>query len=919
MAGGSKASIPNDVRKTIQNIKEVASNHTDDEIYAMLQECSMDPDETAQKLLYQDTFHEVKRKRDKRRENQNVNNKEPTDSRWRPGMQVRGGGRGGRGGYTSRYTSHDANVGRNIYAGKENGLNSERGITSTLVPVTQETENKTTTPVSSHMAGKVDGACDAGHGSSTHGHGSQALGGSGIPTSEASNAAGIGKTGSAPPPAADLKSTPATATATSEPVGQVAPNSDQFLTNTTSASVSGVYSSASDPVLVPSLDTSIPGVVGTIKREVGGQRAAVETTAIDNRPMSQEFGTHPKINKSAFHDVPDSEHSPTINEKAVSESRNSFLQGKISNKSQGVERNQLVDVSQSASSTSRPGSSSSRPSSNYGNRSQQVIGPLKTVGPNKEWKPKQMNLNVAQTSSEAQPVTAEVNEQSPPASSAAGSEVSATKLRKKLEEVRLSDSHVIIPNHLHVPEAERCGLSFGSFDASFRLNSSFANGPDTDKSSTPLSESSQAIEESTEEPSSSNQNASSTMQGDYSEQPQSPTHMPENLTSAETDASAGAPPIPEYDQSKPETISPPGGPQYSVIHTSPSYATLGVMPPMLGSQFPAFESSETQAREASRIQGFVVQQPFDPSTSYYNSLYRPGADGDGRFSPFLSPGAATKYNSNITVLSSQTGQSQESGNSLVLSTAGPTLVTQSAGVMHSTIAVTQPSVPVFRQPGLHLSHYPPNYIPYSQYFSPFYVQTPAIHQFLSNAAFPQAGNIFPPPGAAAAAAAAPTFKYPYKPGTNTGNSPHVGMPGGYGPYGSTPTGYSPTPASTTGNSTGSEDLSAPQYKENNVFMTRQQSEGSAVWVPTTPGRDIPSLQASPFYNLPQGQVAYAPAQAGHGAFAGIYHPAQSVAAAPVHHPLLQQPQTMAGVDMVGAAGNVYQQPQQSTVNWANNY
>jgi hypothetical protein len=53
----------------IQNIKETtAGNYSEDEIIAMLHECNMDPDETAQRLLLQDPFHEVKKKRDKRKE-----------------------------------------------------------------------------------------------------------------------------------------------------------------------------------------------------------------------------------------------------------------------------------------------------------------------------------------------------------------------------------------------------------------------------------------------------------------------------------------------------------------------------------------------------------------------------------------------------------------------------------------------------------------------------------------------------------------------------------------------------------------------------------------------------------------------------------------------------------------------------------
>ncbi|MED6183052.1 hypothetical protein PIB30_034477 [Stylosanthes scabra] len=102
-SGGFRASIPSSVRKTIQNIKEITGNHSDEDIYAMLKECSMDPNETTQKLLHQDTFHEVKRKRDKRKEN--LNNRESVETRWRLGAQGRGP-RGGRGNFSSHNVSH---------------------------------------------------------------------------------------------------------------------------------------------------------------------------------------------------------------------------------------------------------------------------------------------------------------------------------------------------------------------------------------------------------------------------------------------------------------------------------------------------------------------------------------------------------------------------------------------------------------------------------------------------------------------------------------------------------------------------------------------------------------------------------------------------------------------------------------------
>ncbi|KAL5096712.1 hypothetical protein RYX36_001039 [Vicia faba] len=87
------------------------------------------------------------------------------------------------------------------------------------------------------------------------------------------------------------------------------------------------------------------------------------------------------------------------------------------------------------------------------------------------------------------------------------------------------------------------------------------------------------------------------------------------------------------------------------------------------------------------------------------------------------------------------------------------------------------------------------------------------------------------------------MKYPlpqYKPGTNAANSAHYVMPAAYGAYGSSPSGgYNPNSAETAGNSTSSEDLGSSQFKENNVYLNGQQSEGSAMWVAAS-GRDISS-------------------------------------------------------------------------------
>lgn len=60
--GGGKVSnvnaggVPASSRKVVQSLKEIV-NCSDLEIYAMLVECDMDPDETVNRLLAQGLFH----------------------------------------------------------------------------------------------------------------------------------------------------------------------------------------------------------------------------------------------------------------------------------------------------------------------------------------------------------------------------------------------------------------------------------------------------------------------------------------------------------------------------------------------------------------------------------------------------------------------------------------------------------------------------------------------------------------------------------------------------------------------------------------------------------------------------------------------------------------------------------------------
>ncbi|KAJ6404006.1 hypothetical protein OIU84_012242 [Salix udensis] len=610
--GGVRVSIPGNVRKTIQNIKEIAGNHSDEEIYAMLKECSMDPNETAQKLLYQDPFHEVKRKRDRKKEN--TNNREFGDSRWRSGMQGRGS-RGGRPSFSSSHTSHDIGGGRNSVAGRDNGTNhvAKKGAGSSLLA--SEEKHKETTPSASSSVVVANGPTAAVSGNTSATLASNLPSGSNQREVTLSPVA-VNKVGRAIYQI-DVDKAPAIAFGTGDACRDSIPSSNNSSMSVIPASSSKVCFSSSDPVLMLSNDSSHPGTVGTIKHEVGIHQTAGESAS--------EIG------------VP-------------------FMPGKMPSKNQGVGKSQLSDSSPPSFTSIQDGSSSSRPSSNYSSKSQLIIGPQK-VGSNKEWKPKATNSNVAQESgtaglSDISNIPLESGGHSQVSSGVHDSEEATAKLQKKLEELHLPQrQHVIIPHHIHVPESERNKLSFGSFDLSFGVTSSYVSGAESDKSSTPMSETSQGIEEPMEEQAESNQNTPVIPEeGIYPDHPQLPSHVPGNL-SAEVDVPSNTAPDHESKQ-KAALLS--GGQQYSVVHTSPGYS-FGFVPPMPGSQIVPIENSESQAHDVSHLPSFVVQQPFDP-TSYYAQFYRSSADSDGRVSPFPVPGVSSKYNGNVSVLPPHTSQ-----------------------------------------------------------------------------------------------------------------------------------------------------------------------------------------------------------------------------------------------------------------------
>ncbi|XP_057466416.1 GBF-interacting protein 1-like isoform X1 [Actinidia eriantha] len=678
MNNGARVLIPSNIRKTVQDIKEIARNHNDDDIYAMLQECNMDPDETAQRLLYLDTFQEVKKKRDFRKVN--VNGGFLEESRWRTGTQGRGF-RGGRG----------AGGARSVSARKENGVSMERGFKSSL-KVPEKMENSANSHVTNSSNISVNGPTSASNGSSSH--------------------------ESCPKPSAV------------------------------------VYSSASDPVVVPPLTSRNPGV-GVIKHGVSGQRTVAEPGAPDLVVNSS----------STAHDVAN-------NIQAASgdvTSMKAVLKEPLT-----VEKNQPLQPSQLSNLTTSYGSSEVI-SNQDGQSSQQLIGSSIVVA------------------SEAASLAVESDSQSLPVPevNVPVLEDVIPKLDTKLKKLHISARQpVVFPDHIQVSEDFMNGLTFGSLDLTVEQSVNCVDSLDDGKGSMPAPELLQENDKAPKQTSLSNLFLSSTVQeGDCYDNQHSPALVPGNSAHLEGNVSSGI--TPKYDQLKQDIMFSQGGPQFPFVPI-PNYG-YPFLQPIVGSQLVQCEGPECQT-----------------------------------------------------------------GNSLVSSTmVSTTTAPQTAGVGQSSIAVSQPHFPVFRQP------YPPNYFPFYPYFPPFYL-APNAQQFLGHSGFPQQPSIENVYLSPAAAAPGVKFSFPQgKLGITAGNLAQFGVPSAYNSY-------NPSPAVTSGSSAGNEDIVSSVLKENSLPTMAQQGEGPLVWLPPS-GRD--TLHANSFYHqLPPGQhVALSPPPAGQGPFAAIYH------------------------------------------------
>ncbi|XP_042052382.1 GBF-interacting protein 1-like isoform X3 [Salvia splendens] len=428
------------VRRTIQSIKEIVVNHSDADIYVALKEANMDPNETTQKLLNQDPFHEVKRRRDRKKENPVQNSFIPVEPKKNNDVERmlvkyntysdRSPRRGG----TTRNAASDAGGSREFRVVRDNRVN-HNSITDSKTGL-----NSTSTSPGVISSGPMKSGPPSGSGPQAPavvGNGRKEM---------------VGEKHFPVPSAISRVQTKA--------------NAPQLQsTNSSSSTVVGVYSSSSDPVHVPFLHSRPAANVGAIRREVGVVGSRRQSSENSVKPSSSQVTSLP--NTHSARDV---------------QSRESARSFNATSKNDHSNQNVAPDSAIAGPSAGRSFSSNS-----YGSRPHQLMGHQKAPQPNKEWKPK---ASVKPSANGPGVIGSPAKTVSPPADNPEDTKKEAADLPHNKSPLNLSKSdNVIIAAHIRVSEADRRRLTFGSlgteFDTSANLVGVAAN--DVEELSTDLS------------------------------------------------------------------------------------------------------------------------------------------------------------------------------------------------------------------------------------------------------------------------------------------------------------------------------------------------------------------------------------------------------------------------------------------------
>ncbi|KAK7255677.1 hypothetical protein RIF29_29094 [Crotalaria pallida] len=900
VSGGTQL-LSDGVRKTIESIKEIVGNHSDADIYVALKETNMDPNETTQKLLNQDPFHEVKRRRDRKKEtqntqNQNVGNKSSADPRRHsenvvnkssadprrhsenvvnkssadprrhsenvgnkssadPRRHSENGGQGVKFHAPSERNVRRANYSRNTLPGtgrefrvvRDNRVNR---IYKEVKPPSLQCSTSTNEQLNANTSEKGFSSTSTNQRSSGARNSSQALNGSSDShvrhLKDVSNVsdkkfASEGKQGVVLNVASRVQS--------------IKPNNIQqnSATVASASSAVGVYSSSTDPVHVPSPDSRASGVVGAIRREVGV--VGVRRQSSDNKVKQSSVPSSPYNNSLVGKD---------------GKSSDSFQSVGALSKTEQFSQTNVNEPSFSGTSVNRPSLNNQ-----YNSRPHQLVGHQRVSQHNKEWKPKSSK----KPSSNSPGVIGTPKKAASPIAENSEDIVSNTEeLQDKLSQVNIYENqNVIIAQHIRVPENDRCRLTFGTIGTeldSLRHQSDYqllgAAEKSNDKSTESLTVPAPAL--STDDVSGSKQ---LDLQDDHVRSTGS--------VSPTSDATAEQQLPANKDSSNPQSLD--------------NYAKIG----LVRDNIPSYAPSESRQQDSHDMPGFSA---YDPPTGYEVSYFRPTMDETVRGQGLPSP---------------HEGLSSHVINSIPASTI-------------PMVQQHQPPVAQMYPPQVHLSHYA-NLMPYRQFLSPVYVPPMGMPGYSSNHPYPHPTNgssyVLMPGGGSHLNAN--NLKY----GVQQFKPVPTASPTGFGNF-ANPTGYAMISPGVVGGATALDDSSRVKYKDN-LYVPNPQAETSEIWLQNP--RELPGVQSTPYYNM-QGQTAHAAympshtghasfnaaaaaAQSSHMQFPGMYHAPQQPAAIAGPHHLGPAMGNNVGVGVAAAAPGAqvgaYQQPQMGHLNWTTNF
>ncbi|KAI3521377.1 hypothetical protein L1887_10840 [Cichorium endivia] len=276
--GNGTQNLSAGVRRTIQSIKEIVGDHSDADIYTALKEANMDPNETTQKLLNQDPFHEVKRKRDKKKEVIPIKTPVPIKPRKPTEQPVQGikpntyiDRNPRRAGYNWN-NAPDTRVSRQFRVVRDNRINQNRH-REIKPPVAVSTKEPLASTVSEKSSLESKNLGQNPSQPET------------IPLDSVSKQVkNVSSSGKRPL----VSNVQATKTHDSQQSSVTSPNS----------SVVGVYSSSSDPVHIPSLASRPAANVGAIKREVGAVGVRRHTSENSQSGREGQFRSFPAVSKT---------------------------------------------------------------------------------------------------------------------------------------------------------------------------------------------------------------------------------------------------------------------------------------------------------------------------------------------------------------------------------------------------------------------------------------------------------------------------------------------------------------------------------------------------------------------------------------------------------------------------------------------